>query len=242
MKRVNQKASNTIRLSRSLLITAVMIVLIVLVSFWVIHYINHIEEEKCFNRLYEEAGDLADRIETYVRSDREELELLANVIAGYEDLESEKLRNLLSFYTAVGMMSRMELLLPDDTVLVSDGTKVDASGRISFAAEAAKGAHITDRETDLTNTDQYIVRHYVPVIREGETVAMLYGVVDLGRLPEEANLNPYGGQGALYIIDGETGDFLVDTWHPGETGNMWALGEREMAPGYDPEQMRQGSL
>ena len=122
-----------------------MIVLIVLVSFWVIHYINHIEEEKCFNRLYEEAGDLADRIETYVRSDREELELLANVIAGYEDLESEKLRNLLSFYTAVGMMSRMELLLPDDTVLVSDGTKVDASGRISFAAEAAKGAHITDR-------------------------------------------------------------------------------------------------
>lgn len=240
MKRVNQKASNTVRLSRPLLITAVMIVLIVLVSFWVIHYINHIEEEKCFNRLYEEAGDLADRIETYVRSDREELELLANVIAGYEDLESEKLRNLLSSYTAVGVMSRMELLLPDDTVLVSDGTKVDASGRISFAAEAAKGAHITDRETDLTNTDQYIVRHYVPVIREGETVAMLYGVVELGRLPEEANLNPYGGQGALYIIDGETGDFLVDTWHPGETGNMWALGDREMAPGYDPEQMRQG--
>ena len=97
MKRVNQKAPNTVRLSRPLLITAVMIVLIVLVSFWVIHYINHIEEEKCFNRLYEEAGDLADRIETYVRSDREELELLANVIAGYEDLESEKLRNLLSF-------------------------------------------------------------------------------------------------------------------------------------------------
>ena len=126
MKRVNQKASNTVRLSRPLLITAVMIVLIVLVSFWVIHYINHIEEEKCFNRLYEEAGDLADRIETYVRSDREELELLANVIAGYEDLESEKLRNLLSSYTAVGVMSRMELLLPDDTVLVSDGTKEDA--------------------------------------------------------------------------------------------------------------------
>ena len=38
------------------------------------------------------------------------------------------------------------------------------------------------------------------------------------------------------------GDFLVDTWHQGETGNMWELGEREMAPGYDSGQLRQGIL
>lgn len=106
--------------------------------------------------------------------------------------------------------------------------------------EAAKGVHITDRETDIVYKDTYVVRHYVPVERDGETVAMLYGVIVLGGLPERVNLNPYGGMDALYIIDGVTGDFLIDTWHPGVTGNILALGEREMAPGYNSEQLRQG--
>ena len=49
--------------------------------------------------------------------------------------------------------------------------------------EAAKGVHITDRETDIVYKDTYVVRHYVPVERDVETVAMLYGVIVLGGLP-----------------------------------------------------------
>ncbi len=234
------KKTDSIRWGRSLAITGVMILLIVAASFGVIRYINQIEEEASFEQLYEEAGRLADSIEMYAANDREELQMLAAVIAGYEAFDSPALWELLDSYTTVGMMSRIELLLPDDTVLVHGGTRVDASGVLSFGQEAALGAHITDRETDLLDRSNYVVRHYVPVIRNGETAALLCGVIELGELPEEVNLAAYGGRGAVYIIDGTTENFLVDTWHPGETGNMWALGEREMAPGYDAEQLRQG--
>ncbi len=54
--------------------TSVMIFLIVAASFSVIRYINHMEEEKSFERLYEEADKLEDDIERY--ADREKTEML----------------------------------------------------------------------------------------------------------------------------------------------------------------------
>ena len=238
--RKQRKTQNDIRLGHSLLTTGVMIVLIVAASFGVTNYISRMEEERSFDRLYEEAGSLADNIEMYAENDREELEMLAIVLTQYEDLSSPELWSLLDSYTNIGMMSRVELLLPGDVVLTRGGKSVDAGGLLSFEAEAAKGAHITDRETDVMDRGAYVVRHYVPVKREGKTVAMLYGVIVPGKLPEGINLNPYGGRGALYIIDGKTGDFLIDTWHAGETGNIRMLGDRAMAPGYTADQIKQG--
>lgn len=234
------KKSDVMRWSRPIVTTGFMTLLMVAASFVLFNYINSIEEKKCFERLYEEAAGLAADIEMHAANDREELQILAEIIAEYDALDSEKLWGLLDSNTSIGMMSRVELLLPGDQAVVRGGKTVDAAGVLSFEEEAAQGEHITNRETDILDGDNYIVRHYVPVIRDGETVAMLYGVIELGELPEEINMNPYGGKGATYIIDGKTGDFLVDTWHPGEGGNMWAMGGREMAPGYNSEELEQG--
>lgn len=217
----------------------VLIVMIISVSYAGIRWINHREEADSFNRLHEETAKIEDYIEAHITSDREKLETIAVVISQYDDLDSAELRAFMKSYDSVGMMSRIELLLPGDRVLTADGQYVDAGGQLSFEKEAQLGTHITDRETDLTG-DAYVVRHYVPVRRDGQTVAMLYGVIDLAQLPDV--LAGFDGQAAIYIIDGATGDFLLDTWHPGEVGNIWDLGEREMAPGYDHEQLMQGLI
>ena len=235
-----RKRRDEIRWGHSLAMTGILIVLILVASFGAMRCINQMEEERCFERLYEEANDLAGDIEMYAGNDEEQLELLAGVIARYDDFSSPELWSILDSYINIGMMSRVELLLPGDLVLTRGGTPIDAGGQLSFEEEAAKGAHITDRETDVLDEDTYVVRHYVPIEQNGQITAMLYGVILFSELPEEVRLNPYSGRGALYVIDGNTGDFLIDTWHPGETGNIWALGGREMAPGYNDDQLRQG--
>ena len=239
-KRGKRQQANDISWGRAMATTSIMILLIVAASFGVIRYINHIEEQKCFERLYKETDGLARDIERYAGSDRVELELISAVIERYEEIDAPELWDLLDSYTTGGMMSRIELLLPGDKVLTKGRKVIDARGHLSFEKEAALGAHITDREMDVVDETNYIVRHYVPVVKNGQTVAMLYGVIELGELPEEVNFDPYGGEGAIYIIDGNTGDFLVDTWHPGEDGNIWEMGTRKMAQGYSPQQMRQG--
>lgn len=239
-KQKQNKIQDNIRWGRSLLTTAIIIISVMAASLGVTQYISKMEEERCFELLYNEAGNLADNIETYSQNDQEELEMLSAVISRYQDLSSPELWDILDSYTNVGMMSRIELLLPENIVLTKGGKRIDANGMLSFEAESEKGIHITDRETDIVDQDSYVIRHYVPVKQNDVTIAMLYGVIVPNELPKDVNLNPYNGEGALYLIDGKTGDFLVDTWHPGVTGNMWELGEREMAPGYDSTQLKEG--
>lgn len=233
------KKNNEIHWGKPIAVTVVLIMLIVSISYAVIGWINHREEEISFERLYESTGNMKNHIETHMDNDREELEMIAEVIAQYDDPGSQSLWELLDACSAIGMMSRLEILLPGDTVLTKGGKSVDVKGILSFEEEAARGAHITDRETDLTDGG-YIVRHYVPVCKDGETIAMLYGVIELKSQPDKIMDFPYDGDAAVYIIDGKTGDFLIDTWHSSEGGNMWSLGERKMAPGYDHEQLKQG--
>lgn len=226
---------------KSMAVTVALIFLIVAASFIATRSINRKEEERGFDRLYEEARELAQKIKRNAQKDREQLEMIAAVIGMYEDLTSKDLWKILDSYMLNGMMSRLELLLPDDTILIEGGQKAENQGGLSFEEEAELGAHITDREIDYVEDGDYIVRNCVPVTRDGETIAVLCGIVELEDLPDELALEPYGGEAAVYIIDGNTGDFLLDTWHR-EPENIWALGEREMAPGYDHEQLKQGLI
>lgn len=215
----------------------VLVLLVSLAGFLVTERVNRQEEQASFDRLAEEADKMARSIEAMVDSDREKLTLLARLLAmGVGERE-----DFLALYQGTGtFFSRLEVLLPGDQVVTAGGLWTSAAGKLSFRQEAALGARISDRELDLDGEGQ-VVRHYVPVVRQGETVAMLCGVIELGSLVQELPYKPYGGQAAVYLIDGATGDFLIDTWHTGEEpGNIWALGSRPMAEGYNDAQLRQG--
>mgnify|MGYP002586087028 CR=1 FL=1 len=66
---------------------------------------------------------------------------------------------------------------------------------------------------------------------------MLYGVIELGNLPDSLIARPYGGQAALCLIDASTGDFLVDTWHDSPSGNIRDFGNRQLGDEFTHEQL-----
>ena len=241
-RKFTSSQSDELNWKRSATMTIIMIGLILVASILMMRHINEAETERCFERLYREARDIASFIELNANNDREQLELLANVIAQHDDFHSPQLWQLLRSFDRLGMMSYVELLLPGNKVITRDGTIVDATGQLSFEQEVAHGAHISDREHDLLEPKSYVVRHYVPVIKNDEVVAMLYGLIMVENMPEIINITPYGGKGALYVLDGPTGDLFLDTWHPDSVVNMYALGSRQMAPGYDDAILKRGLI
>ena len=221
--------------------TFILVVLVVIASIIMTDRINDAEEAASFSRLASEADEFAESLELNMSTDRRQLELLAALAGDYMGVGTEALHDFLDSYRGAGtFFSRLELLLPDSTVLAPDGVTIDAHGALSFDELAAVGAHISDREVDLDGED-YVVRHFVPVERDGETVAILYGVIELGTLGAELPYSPYSGEAAVYVIDGATGDYLIDTWHD-EPGNIWDGGSRPMAEGYDDATLRQGLI
>ena len=221
---------------RSILATGALMLIVVCLSVGLMGFVYRLEEERAFRRLHEAAADLSGDIVQLVTRDQEQLTVVADLIARLDDIKSDEAAQLLARYESHGMIARLGVLYPGDTLLLSSGRLMDTGGALSFEEEAAKGVHISDREQDLVNPDEMILRVCVPVRREGETAAMLLGAIDLSSLPELWRPEAFEGRASIYVVDGATGETLVDTWH-GSLGNFLEMGTREMKAGFTQDQL-----
>ena len=141
-----------------------------------------------------------------------DLSAMAELIAGQEedDLDSV-LRIMNTFSLDKTFVSTVALLRPDGTLLLTDGARYDVSGAFDFETEAARGEYISDRVTSYFAPEKLVVRNVAPVKRDGETIAILYGMVPLQELSRSYKTDLYGGNAFVLIVDGNTGDILMDT-------------------------------
>ncbi|MCI6604490.1 MAG: diguanylate cyclase [Clostridiales bacterium] len=191
--------------------------------------------QRSFDELTTATKQLAKDINNAARTDQIILSAMAELIAGQDedDLDSV-LRIMNTFSLDKTFVSTVALLRPDGTLL-TDGARYDVSGAFDFETEAARGAYISDRVTSYFAPEKLVVRNVVPVKRDGETIAILYGMVPLQELSRSYKTDLYGGNAFVLIVDGNTGDILVDTWH-NTLGNLSDLSGRKMLMGYTYEE------
>ena len=192
--------------------------------------------QRSFDELTTATKQLAKDINNATRTDQTILSAMAELIAGQDedDLDSV-LRIMNTFSLDKTFVSTVALLRPDGTLLLTDGARYDVSGAFDFETEAARGAYISDRVTSYFAPEKLVVRNVVPVKRDGETIAILYGVVLLQELSQNYQIDLYNGNAVLLLVDGNNGDILLDTWHD-SLGNLSDLSGRKMLMGYTYEE------
>mgnify|MGYP001295827882 CR=1 FL=1 len=192
--------------------------------------------QRSFDELTTATKELAKDINNATRTDQIILSAMAELIAGQDedDLDSV-LRIMNTFSLDKTFVSAVALLRPDGTLLLTDGARYDVSDTFDFETEAARGAYISDRVTSYFAPEKLVVRNVVPVKRDGETIAILYGMVLLQELSRSYKTDLYGGNAFVLIVDGNTGDILLDTWHD-SLGNLSDLRGRKMLMGYTYEE------
>ena len=171
--------------------------------------------QRSFDELTTATKELAKDINNATRTDQTILSAMAELIAGQDedDLDSV-LRTMNTFSLDKTFVSAVALLRPDGT----------------SAALA-----ISDRVTSYFAPEKLVVRNVAPVKRDGETIAILYGMVPLQELSRSYKTDLYGGNAFVLIVDGNTGDILLDTWHD-SLGNLSDLRGRKMLKGYTYEE------
>ena len=192
--------------------------------------------QRSFDELTAATKELAKDINNVTRTDQTILSAMAELIAGQDedDLDSV-LRIMNTFSLDKTFVSAVALLRPDGTLLLTDGARYDVSDTFDFETEAARGAYISDRVTSYFAPEKLVVRNVVPVKRDGETIAILYGVVLLQELSRNYQIDLYNGNAVLLLVDGNNGDILLDTWHD-SLGNLSDLSGRKMLMGYTYEE------
>ena len=203
-----------------MLATFVLIVVIaaMLVASYVI--INRVLTNRSISRMEEGVNTVIEEVANKFKRDSEILNATADIISSVNNLDPEETRGIMEQVTPLLQTMSIRVLLPDNQVITSSANIVDVfdSTTLSFERESALGEHVSNRE--VNSAGQFVLRHFVPIVQDGETVAILYGTTILEDLPAVLNIdNIYNASAKIYIVDTHNGDFLVDTWH-NKLGNL----------------------
>ena len=207
------KIKKNIKSDKSL--TATGIVIIIIVALLVTAYIgiDIILRKRAISRMEECVKTITEEVKVKIQRDSQILNATAEMLQRLDDFNIESASQVLRTNDILMETIQVRVLLPDNSLLSPDGNvrKISTSD-ISFATESAQGEHISEKtENIITGTP--ILRHFVPIVRDGETVALLYGVIDLNELPESLNNQTiYDASASVFIIDTRNGDFILDTY------------------------------
>lgn len=232
--------------NRSVLATLfLMAVLSVILAFAAKYYYAK-ERDAYFDRLTGYADQVGQQIRQTFDSDRIYLRSIAVMLTPYDFADTTAAQAMLSSMDTLGgdtgSFSRLELLLPGDQLLTAGGV-TDVAGTLSFADEAVAGAHVSSRSADPLNPGQMILHHYVPIEQNGQTVALLCGVVELSRSKELLSITRYNSDIHFCIFERSTGNYLLDSQSNelgtlsapeslnGQSGAHWEELTGESAPG-----------
>lgn len=205
---------------KSLTATFIMIVLIAVI-FGVAYYrIDTLIEHRCLQRMEEGVATVTEEITNKLVRDSKILNAAADILSNSENFDEDTIRDTMDTFSPLMETKKMRVIFPDNSVIESDGSTLDGNGILSFEKEAALGEHVSNRMTSIVDGNILILRHFVPIIRDNETVALLYGVTRLTELPTIMNIdNIYNASASVYIIDTDNGEFIMDTYHE-ELGNI----------------------
>ena len=204
--------------------------------FFLVRRANREITQRSFDELTTATHQIAKDLVETANADQTILSAMAELIAGQDERDNDAvLRIMKSFSLSETFVSTVALLRPDGTLLLTDGARYDVSSAFDFETEAARGAYISDRVTSYFAPEKLVVRNVVPVKRDGETIAILYGVVLLQELSRNYQIDLYNGNAFLLLVDGNNGDILLDTWHD-SLGNLSDLRGRKMLKGYTYEE------
>lgn len=202
------------KISKFVAVTMAIFVVLYAVVFSTSLYVQKAAEQQCYDTLRKTTENLGKEIKNNTYNNQEQLEIIADVIASRGNTDSDQTKHILKSYMTRGEISHLEVLLPDNRVITCDGNYVDASGTLSYAEEVEKGEYVSTNATvDISYGDKKVLKSAVPILQKGETIGILYGITDVNSLSLYYVADSYAENASIYLIDGDSGDFIMDTWH-----------------------------
>lgn len=231
------KAQKT--LDKNILATLFLICFICAVFLVASILVNRMTTDSCFRTLDDATAQAASTIRASVESDREQLDVIADLLAQHEDQDGDIIRSHLASFQQRGSLYAIGLLLPDNRLILGVGEENTLTAAFDYSTELAKAPYISGVTDVPENSGKKIIYQAIPMKKAGQTIGILYGFVDLAAFADSLTVTAFDGNAQIYVADGKTGDFLVDTWH-NQLGNIFDenILSRKVKPGYDYHEMK----
>ncbi len=212
----------------------VLIVIGIIAVMSVVLYFKVMQDEKdsSWMLMEDSANAAAHEIRLKFEDDIAILRLTGRVLAQSEEINAQQEKALNQQMTSDTMIfSEIQVLFPDDTMLHSGGEKSYSERNQSFADLVKQGEQISTRMTN-PKTGKETVYYDIPLSTDGQTYAILTGVIDVEALDNVFQPELYNGAGEFCVVDSKDGSYIMDSWHE-ELTNAYETPERKRLKAYE---------
>lgn len=199
--------------NKNIFLTLLLVFILVASYFVTSLLVNRIVTESCYRTLGDEAAQMTTLLRNQISSDREQLEIIADVLAAHDEIDSQEAQSHIVSMRQGRRISSVAILLPDNRTISYGETSLEGMGTLEFAEEAEKVPYISGVCSKGEEIQDKLIYQAIPIEKGGKTTGILYGVIGLDTLKEYLPITAFDGKAQLFVIDGATGDFIVDTWH-----------------------------
>ncbi len=240
------------KLRKNLLPQTIVTVAVLLSVAWFGFSLMSIEdnaETSCFNTIEETTMQGSDMFNRALMHSNEQLMLFSNIVATSTSDLDELLPTYMKHFCDTQNFSMVYIHWRDGRTASYGDYPHHEIGSGSFDEEIARMPYISDAHSVGDKRSEKYICLAVPIASEGDTVGALYGYISLDTFPSFITSTVFDGRCQFYIVDGNTGDFLMDEYHrygtDGEEiplSNLFdgSMGARESKPGYNMENMKHG--
>jgi diguanylate cyclase (GGDEF)-like protein len=214
---------------KQMLPVAVIIGITVVMSLLLYQRVMIREEESCWKLLEDSSNSVTKEMQITFTNDINVLHLAADMIE--QDMTGRFDTKELEVYRQSTTFSRVDVIYPGDRIMFENGTEEDLRSDLSFDVIVRDGEHMSARMMD-TETGKEAVYYFVPVKKNGETIAVLAGVLESSNLVEEFHPAIYEGNASYCIIDSRDGNYIMDAWHD-VLENAYTTPDRTRLKGYE---------
>ncbi len=216
---------------RTILYTICTFVLLCVMFASLATYLYRDAENRAMENLHVQTKQIKDDLTLQMLSDRENLSTMAS-FASKLYLDGEDYSLLFESFKPIGLIDNIGILNTDNTFVTKVG-RTELKD-ISFEDELALGSYVSGRVRDITNVNYERVRISVPIVANGETVGILYGIIKLDSIEQRYIGIATELDAQLFIYD-MAGDLIVDSIHK-EPGNISFLRDRKYNGDYSYEE------
>ena len=192
----------------------ILVALNALVFMFVCQKILKIVEDGCYNRLREYAETASNDFIISNLHFGGTLQFVADALSDRNDYSVDSLLPKLNELQPFLRDKRINILLPGDTVILSDGALANASTMgISFDKEALPNAHVVV-QLESDKLEEKMLYHFVPIKSRDKVVAVAYWNFSLGvihqylRNEKQNELKMY-----VYVVNRDDGRLIADSKH-----------------------------
>ena len=199
--------------ARRILITVLLIVALMGVTFYMATNMYRLSEEQCWDRLYDSSWSVNEQFIQKMAGEAESLKGRATTLATMPDLKGDAVRAQVANMKTGVTDSPIRLIFPDGEMVNENGALTTIDSGDTFIRLYTDVPRFMGVEPDVRFANINTMLCIAPVLREGRVCALLVKYIDLQVLPALVYNVNFGGAIKAAFADNRTKDIILDTGH-----------------------------